>query len=338
MVQGHGDDLYSCGQPIVANFSTNVWYEADLQPLTEFLRERLECIAHYPEPDAFSLRKVIAGHHRLQTDRVLAGNGATELFYLVAHAFAGSHTLLIMPSFSEYEDACRLYKHRLEFCTRVQLNSYRGNADLMFLCNPNNPDGQIWRLEEIRDLLIAFPERILVVDESFIHFAPETASVTEWVDRYPNLVVIRSLTKCYAIPGLRLGYLLGNPELVRFVSEFQQPWSVNALAIEAGKFLLEYRQHILPDALALLQRQRSFSERMATLPDFYPVFSHTSFFLTKTEYDSAELKSYLLEKYGILIRDASNFRSLDCHYFRVNTLEEQKNEMLLKALREFTEK
>lgn len=335
MIHGHGDDLYRSQTEVKANFSTNVWYEADTQPLCRFLEGRLGEIFHYPEPDAGSFRRVAADYHGVVPGQILAGNGATELFYLVAHAFAGGSTLLPIPSFTEYQDACSLYDHQMIFLPQTDVNNLPDHANLMFICNPNNPDGRIWSEEEICTILQDNPDRVLVIDESFIWFAPEAHTAIPLLERFPNLLIIRSMTKCYAIPGLRLGYMLGDQQLIEYISCFGQPWSVNALAIEAGKFLLQHGEEGLPDAENLLARQQCFSNRIAAIPGFRPLPSHTSFFLIETDYDSTRLKPYLLEKYGVLIRDASNFRGLDHHYFRVNTLTDEKNELLLKGLAEF---
>ena len=333
MIHGHGDDLYRSEAEVRANFSTNVWYEADTGPLCRFLETRLEKIYHYPEPDAGSFRKIAAEYHGVTPENILAGNGATELFYLVAHAFAGQNTLLPIPSFKEYEDACSLYRHRIAFLSHADLDKLTSDGNLMFICNPNNPDGRIWSEGEIRSILTANPNRVLVVDESFIWFAPEAGTAIPLLREYKNLLVIRSMTKCYAIPGLRLGYLLGDEQLVERIARFAFPWSVNALAIEAGKFLLQCGDSMLPDATCLLKRQRQFSAKIAELSGFRPVESHTSFFLVHAEADVPCLKQRLLEKHGLLIRDASNFRGLDNHYFRINTLTDFKNNLLLEALK-----
>lgn len=337
MIHGHGDDLYKSKVQVKANFSTNVWYEANTRPLTEFLTNRLDRIFHYPEPDAGSFRQVAAKYHGIRPCNILAGNGATELFYLVAHAFAGSCTLLPVPSFTEYQDACELYDHRLKFISNPDPNHLSDTANLMFICNPNNPDGRVWSEEEIRALLENYPDMVLVVDESFIWFAPEAKTAIGLLKEFPNLIVIRSMTKCYAIPGLRLGYMLGDEKLIEYFGCFSQPWSVNALAIEAGKFLLENGEEGLPDASALLHRQQAFAAEIALIPGFRPIPSHTSFFLTETDYDSRDLKSWLLETEGLLIRDASNFRGLDHHYFRINTLTDEKNTLLIQALSRYSE-
>lgn len=305
--------------------------------MCDFLGAHLEGIFHYPEPDAGSFCRVAAEYHGVESAGVLAGNGATELFYLVAHAFAGRRTLIPVPSFTEYEDACRLYGHRLEFTEETEVRRFPEGFDLMFICNPNNPDGRIWTPDDICFILEHYPETVLVVDESFVWFAPEAQTAVGLLDKYSNLLVIRSMTKCYAIPGLRLGYMLGAKKLVERISRFAQPWSVNALAIEAGKFLLRQGEAGLPDAAGLLRRQRAFSVRIAGIPGFRPRPSHTSFFLTETDYDAAGLKTWLLEHHGILIRDASNFRGLNNHYFRVNTLTDEKNNALLGALKSYAD-
>lgn len=337
MIHGHGDDLYKSLVEVKANFSTNVWYEADTEPLCRYLENKLGQIFHYPEPDAGSFRKVAAAYHQVLPENILAGNGATELFYLVAHAFAGSHTLIPIPSFTEYQDACGLYDHQMFFMQKGDQEAMKKHYNLMFICNPNNPDGQIWSEEEICVLLEAYPDMVLIIDESFIYFAPEAKSAIPLLKKYSNLLIIRSMTKCYAIPGLRLGYMLGDVRLIEYIACFAQPWSVNALAIEAGKFLLEYGDKGLPDASLLLIRQQDFSYRIAEIPGFRPLESHTSFFLTKTDYNSVLLKKYLLETHGLLIRDASNFRGLDNHYFRVNTLTKEKNDLLVSALKQYVE-
>ncbi len=333
MIHGHGDDVYRAGQEVKANFSTNVWYGSDVSFFKKLLIERADVISHYPEPDAGSFRRAVAAYHGLRPEEVIAGNGATELFYLVAHAFAGSFTVLPVPSFTEYEDACALYDHSLRFIRKEEIGQLPDEARLMFICNPNNPDGTIWEEEEIVGLLESYPDLTVVVDESFIHFAPEARSVCKYLSAYPNLLIIRSMTKSYAIPGLRLGYMLGDASLIDFIACYKQPWTVNALAIETGKYLLEQGESLLPDARALLCRQQSFSTQIAAVPGFYPLPSRTSFFLVRTDYDAARLKQDLLERYGILIRNASNFRGLNRHYFRINTLTEEKNRTLIEALK-----
>lgn len=335
MIQGHGDDIYNSPAKVIANFSTNVWYGANVCVLRKLIEEKAETVLHYPEPDAASFREVVATYHGLVPENVIAGNGATELFYLIAHAFAGEHTVIPVPSFAEYEDACTLYGHHITFLSHTGIGDIPKDSRLMFICNPNNPDGKIWTADEICKLLTGNPAMLLIVDESFIHFAPEARTACSLLEEYPNLLVIRSMTKSYAIPGLRLGYMLGRPELIKKIAGFKQPWTVNSLAIEVGKCLLQQGGNLLPDAKILLERQQCFSKDLGSIDGYYPQASGTSFFLVRINYQVACLKRYLLDRHGILIRDASNFRGLGPYYFRVNTLTEDKNKLLTDVLKSY---
>lgn len=331
MINGHGDDIHTSNTNIKANFSTNVWYDADMDIIRSILLNQMDKIFHYPEPAAESFVLEVARFHHLTPQNVIAGNGATELFYLIAHAFEGSKTILPTPSFAEYEDACTLYHHQQVFIPIRDFESQTG--DLMFICNPNNPNGYIWSMEKIEDILQKHPEMTLVVDESFIDFAPTAQSCESLLASYPNLLIVHSMTKSYAIPGLRLGYMLGSEALIEKIKHFTHPWSVNALAIEIGKFLIQHGKYFLPDTGKLLKRKTNFFQAISELTGFTPLESGTSFFLVHTLHDSRILKQQLLKRSGILIRDASNFRSLNEHYFRVNTLSEEKNRMLIDALK-----
>ena len=332
MLNGHGDDLFQTGTNIKANFSTNVWYDADADIIRSVLKTQIDTIFHYPEPAAESFVNEVANSHNLTPQNVIAGNGATELFYLIAHALEGEKTILPVPSFSEYEDACTLYNHQLSFIPLENFQLIAG--DLMFICNPNNPNGYIWTQEQIEYILQQFPNMTLVVDESFINFAPTAETSEPLLSRYPNLLIIHSMTKNFAIPGLRLGYMLGNEALIERVRAFKSPWSVNSLAIEVGKFLLKNGKYLLPDTSRLMKRKQQFVNQLDNLPGFIPLNSGTSFFLVHTKFDTRQLKQHLIERHGILIRDASNFRRLDEHYFRINTLSEEKNQMLVNALKD----
>ena len=331
MLYGHGDDIYKSNTEIKANFSTNVWYDADSDIIRSVLITQMDKIFHYPEPAAESFVREVAHFHGIEPQNVIAGNGATELFYLIAHAFEGQRTILPTPSFSEYEDACTLYRHQQIF---VPIKDFQMvPAELMFICNPNNPNGHVWKKEEIENILQQNPQMTLVVDESFIDFAPTACPCEPLLAQYPNLLVVHSMTKSYAIPGLRLGYLLGNAPLIERIKRFTLPWNVNALAIEIGKFLLQNGKYLLPNTDRLFKRKENFIRAFDELPGYSPVPSETSFFLIHTIHNSRILKQELLKQFGILIRDASNFRGLDEHYFRVNTLSEEKNQMLIRALR-----
>jgi len=334
MLKGHGDDIHGEVE-IKANFSTNIYYKSDNSWLKNFLDSNWKCLNSYPEPDAHSLKECLAKHHHLASENFIIGNGATEIFYLVAHAFIDEKTLIPVPSFAEYKDACNSYRHNIAHCGINELKEQKDNYNLVIICNPNNPNGHIYKLEEIETYLNKHKETTLLIDEAFIDFITEDISAVDLIHKYNNLLVCKSMTKNYAIPGLRLGYLIGNKKLIEKIEQNKQPWSVNSLAIEAGKYAIKNSTKLLPKTIELREEKNHFQKQINKIEGFQCIESHTPFFLVKTKANSNKLKTYLLENHYILIRDASNFESLDNHYFRVNTLDSERNNLLLKALQEY---
>lgn len=331
MLQGHGDDGYRYHYEIKADFSTNVWHGGEPANLKSHLFKNWECINRYPEVIAEKLSEKIAAHHQLEPGNILVNNGSTESIYLIAQLCQNSRTTIAVPSFAEYEDACLLYRHTLTFLRWDELHSgLKLDAELFFICNPNNPTGAIFR--DLECLLQNNPECIIVVDEAFIDFTQSIESVIQLIKEYKNLIVLHSLTKTYAIPGLRLGYIAAHASLISKLLGFKFPWSVNAMALEAGHFIYDNFESIQLPLQKLLNDKEDFVRALANSP-IHITESYTHFFLAELAQGSAaELKSFLLAEYGLLIRDASNFRGLKQTHFRIATLTPDKNQLLVKAL------
>lgn len=334
MLHGHGDDIHNCKE-VQANFSTNIYYKSNNSILHLYIKENLDCINSYPEPDARSLKTALADFHELETNNFIIGNGATEIFYLVAQYHKNKKTLIIVPSFAEYEDACTLHNHNIEFSSIEDLYEHDNTYDLIIICNPNNPNGYIYSKEKITTILDRFSKANLLIDEAFIDFIEEDISSINLIDKYPQLIISRSMTKNYAIPGLRLGYLIGNTNLISKIEKYKQPWSVNSIAIEIGKFALKNHNTLLPSANLLNKERLIFTKEINKIEGFQCIPTSTPFFLVKTKYNSTKLKKHLRDKHLILIRDASNFRNLDNRFFRLNCLDIKRNNLLIKALKEY---
>lgn len=152
MIYGHGDEIYAPTTGGLINFSSTVWTGGDIQHLKEHLIENLNAIHHYPEPDAGTLRRMLAKRTEVEYDSILVTNGPTAAFYQIAQAFRGSRSLIFTPSFSEYEDACRISEHEISFFpTDEDLGEKDfSNIDFCWLCNPNNPDGKFFQRAEIQ--------------------------------------------------------------------------------------------------------------------------------------------------------------------------------------------
>lgn len=332
MKELHGDDYQGA---ITANFSSNIWYGMDHSPLCHHLSSKLPTISRYPEQEALSLKKILAQHLCVDLSSIAVGNGSTELIYLLATVYRESKTLVVIPTFSEYRAACLSQNHSLIYCTIERLNDTleMKNPSLVWICRPNNPDGSICTIQSLEKLILRYPETLFIVDQSYADFTETESIPPHWIDTFANLVLLHSLTKRYAIPGLRLGYCISSTTIIQKINQIQMPWSVNTLAIEAGKYLLENGAELpLKDWLG--ERDRLMQE-IDQLSSLQTVKSNTPFFLIKMKVGkAANLKRFLIDK-ALLVRDATSFEGLTGEYIRINTLSKHQNNLLLTALTEW---
>ncbi|NOU58239.1 pyridoxal phosphate-dependent aminotransferase [Marinifilum caeruleilacunae] len=338
MLQGHGDDGYKYKQHIKANFSTNVWYGGYSEALKNHLIENWNAIDSYPEASAESFVHVLAKDLDVDPAMLMAVNGATEAFYLIAQCYNKKSSTIVIPTFSEYEDACNINKHELNFINWKELSSSSTfNSDLIWICNPNNPTGDVLQQKDLDILLKNHPNSIFVLDEAYIDFTDSISSSIDLIKKHQNLIIVKSLTKNFAIPGLRLGYLIANRALVQKIEFYKAPWTVNSLAIEAGKYLVQHKSEVLPPVKHYKSSTEKFIKNLSQIAGIKIHPTKTSYFLIELEKgDSTELKNYLISEFGILIRDAKNFRGLNSSYIRVATLSEEKNQLLIDALQKWS--
>jgi threonine-phosphate decarboxylase len=338
MLHGHGDDGYRHAYQLVVDFSTNVWYGGEPVGLKDYVFSQWPSINRYPEVLAESLAARVAAHHGVPPTQVLMSSGTTESIYLVAQAWAGRRTTILTPAFAEYEDACRLHSHTLRFLPWEELRpDTLVNSDLVFICNPNNPTGSVLTAATVASLLVANPGTVFVLDEAFIEFTTSVETLIPLLARFDNLLLMRSLTKAYAIPGLRLGYVVASAALIARLTAGKAPWTVSALAAAAGNFIFEHFAAVQPPVSQLLADRVTFTDQLAQAADLLIEPTHTHYFVAKLPRGTAaDLKQWLLARHGLLIRDASNFRNLTPAHFRVSTQRPADNLLLINALREWT--
>ena len=344
MIIGHGDDAWKYATAIRADFSSNVRH-GELDPgLMRHLQEQIAAVTHYPEPAAQTLQQAAAEAFAIPAERVLVTNGATEAIYLIAQAYRHQPVTIYVPAFAEYEDACRIQGMAIRFGNWAELRTGEMPAQgLVFLCNPNNPTGEAVVLEGLG----RYPDTLFVVDESYIEFTRATDSLLKRA--YPNVLVLRSLTKSCRIPGLRMGLVVGDEQVVGRLRAVKMPWSVNRLAIEAGLYIFRHWAGFAVPAEALLAQTASWREELKTAlrscgephaalrsnekrdMGWRVWETDTHYFLIDTP---APLKMRLLNDYGLLVRDASNFRGLGPNVLRVACQSPEQNRLLTEALRE----
>ncbi|MBE6247702.1 MAG: aminotransferase class I/II-fold pyridoxal phosphate-dependent enzyme [Prevotella sp.] len=316
MIKGHGDDAYQYAH-IETDFSSNICANGNHQLLMAHLATYPELISHYPEPEAWSLERVIAEQLDITPEQVIVTNGATEAIYLIAQAFRLQPDIP-QPTFSEYEDACQMYPPE--------------DADhrVLWLCNPNNPTGDVYDQSVIDRMMVSYD--LVVVDQSYEYYTDQFVMNPRWAAHTPRLIQIHSLTKTYGVPGLRLGYITAHASLTDHIRRFMRPWNVSALSVEAAKFLLAHDElRCQPD----FNESQRLRDRLEQLDGIITHETATNFMLCRLERSTAaELKDYLAQEHGLLIRDASNFRGLTPQHFRIAAQSPQANDALVSAIKQ----
>lgn len=337
MIEGHGDDGWKYAVPLHADFSSNVYYGELDAGLREHLREAIDTVTHYPEAGAVSLQHAAAKAYGVDRGSVLVTNGAVEAIYLIAQRFRGKRATIIGPTFSEYEDACAIHGLDVQRMSWEQVVASPPEG-LVFICNPNNPTGKTFPVEELLKEMEKSPMRAIhtafVLDESYIEFTQAFQTLVH--RRYFNVFVLRSLTKSCRIPGLRLGFVIGPETLISSLLRYRMPWSVNRLAIEAGLYIFQHPEKFIVPTASLLAATAQWQRELKEATGWRVGDTGTHYFLMETPatFTAAQLKLHLVSKYGLLIRDAANFKGLGPHHFRVACQSPEQNKLLTEALQE----
>ena len=319
MIEGHGDDAYKY-RDIKSDFSSNICAHGSHQDLLNHLAAHPELIDHYPEPEAWTLERMLAERHDIDPKQVIVTSGATEAIYLIAQTFH-LRPVIPEPTFSEYADACSIINGQWSMV----------NGQCCWICNPNNPTGEVYDQLYINKMMAE--HELVVIDQSYANYTDSPVMSPRWGCRTPYSIQIRSMTKDYGVPGLRLGYITAHESLTEQIRRHMRPWSVSALAVEAGKYLLQHDELICRPDLQEAQRLR---EKLSQIEGIEVATTQTNFMLCRLEHHTAaELKEYLANEHHILIRDASNFKGLTPHHFRIAAQTPEENNALVEAIKQF---
>ena len=318
MIHGHGDDAYKY-KNIRVDFSSNICAHNSHEDLMAHLATLPTLLDHYPEPEAWSLEKMIAERHDIAPSNVIVTSGATEAIYLIAQTFRYC-PVIPQPTFSEYADASRMFA------------SHEARGTMLWLCNPNNPTGVAYDQLYLDRMMTE--HELVVLDQSYENYTEAYVTPPQEGCLTPRCIQIHSMTKMYGVPGLRLGYITAHEHLTEQLRHYLRPWSVSSMAIEAGKYLLQHDELLCRPDLAEAQRLR---DRLLQIPDVDILPTQTNFILCRLSHGTAaELKDYLATQHGILIRDASNFRGLTPQHFRIAAQLPADNDALVAAISTFT--
>lgn len=353
---GHGGDVYAAARELGMPADSIIDFSASINPLgtpvsvLSELRQHLKDLGHYPDPSSMRLIEQIAKSTGLDSRMIICGNGSTELIYLVARALRPKRVLIPAPAFAEYERACisasgfdesplnmtkiKYLNIEAKYNFRLSVGDFietMRDCDMAFICNPNNPTGQLVRKSDMTEILDAASKTgcRLVVDEAFIDFTPGESIINK-VEENPCLIIIRSLTKFFALSGLRIGYAVINPKLFSVISKYKEPWTVNSLAQVAGIAALRDTDYH-SKTLTVLKNEKLYLENGFRLIgiDYWP--SQANFYLLR-HINAYNIVVRLREK-GILVRDCSNFNGLDRTYIRIAVRTHRENMRLLAELK-----
>ena len=347
----HGGNIYDAapGGGEWLDFSANINPLGLSQKVRQAIENGIEKIVHYPDPSARALKQAIAEHYDVPRENIVLGNGGAELFYVFFHAVRPKRVLLPVPSFSEYERAALSAGAEVVYLPLREENDFRMDereilsqlqaGDCLILGNPNNPTGQLVKADMLERMISeAHHKNVRVlVDESFVDFRSDAGDYTvrSLVGTYDNLIVVQSLTKFFAIPGLRLGFAVTTPSLAEKLEAAKDPWNTNLLAQAAGVAALgdgEYQKQ----TLQWLETEREFLFRSLAafegIKAYQPMVTFI-FLRLSSSWGSAPAFCERMKAEGILLRDCSNYPGLDDTFVRVAVRKREDNERLLEAFR-----
>ena len=346
----HGGDIYSeeIRKQIEREDREFLDFSANINPLGMpagvrlAVMEALDKAEHYPDPECRKLKAALSEYHEVPTEALICGNGGADLIYRLAFAARPKHALVTAPTFLEYEEALkqagtevRVYEMQPDYQVREDiLEEMSEDLDMMFLCNPNNPTGILVEQELLLQILEWAEENdiLLVLDECFLDFTgQEERSLIQKTTEYKHLFILKSFTKMYAMPGIRLGYgVCGDRLLLQKMEAAGQCWGVSVLASETGIAALgewEYKEK----AITLVREERAWLKKEMENLGFTVWDGQADYLFFQTD-GIRNLYDRLLPE-GIMIRRCSNYRGLDETCYRVAVKDHEANERLIAALK-----
>ncbi|MCC5628676.1 threonine-phosphate decarboxylase CobD [Nostoc sphaeroides] len=344
--------LAGCPPDAILDFSASISPLGPPNSAIAAILSQIGNLKHYPDPNYSELRLALSHFHQLPPEWIMPGNGSAELLTLIGRELAQlAATILITPAFGDYYRTLKSYNAKVLECPLSLVTGHWslvlseaevlviGDLSLtkdkgLLLNNPHNPTGKLFSRESVLPYLEQFA--LVVVDEAFMDFVPpnEEQSLIPVVQEYKNLVVLRSLTKFYSLPGLRLGYAIAHPDCLAKWQLWRDPWPVNTLAAAAAIAALQDTEFQQQTWAWLPPARNQLFQGLAEIPGLQPQVSAANFLLVESQQSTSQLQQQLLQHHQILIRDCLSFKELGDRFFRVAVRSDSDNQRLLTALKE----
>ncbi len=347
-MERHGGNLLSAAQQSGCQVGELLDFSANINPLgfPEWLRplisSQIEMIYHYPEPGAATLVQAIAKANELPAEKIIAANGASELLNLLPAVLDCRRAVIPVPSYVDYQQSAELagldvvplpLSEDTEFAIDfVQLDAVLEAGDLVIIGQPNNPTGQITAPESLLELISRHTDVWFVLDESFIDFCQQSyLSLRHNMPK--NLIIVQSMTKSWAIPGLRLGYAIANADIIEELKPLLSPWTVNSLAQAVGIRAMEDSDFLVQTRTEVARLRQQLMQCLSAIAGLKVFPGEANFLLIKLEKAglTGESLSRQMLKQGIMIRRCCNFEGLDDSFIRIAVRTEEENEQLCQA-------
>ena len=336
----HGGDVYE--NDIILDYSANTNPFGTPEGVLEAIRQALPRVHQYPDPYCRELVKALSEAEGVPDSYLLCGNGAAELIYAYCEALKPTLAMELAPTFSEYalglqRVGCRVERYALREAADFALDAGLLEAleaqrpQVLFLCSPNNPTGQLIPQALLREILQRCADigTRVFLDECFMDLADEDRSVKAWLGEFPNLLILKAFTKSYGMAGMRLGYCMSaDSGLLGGMAKATQPWNVSTLAQTAGVAALRETE-FLKKTRALIPVEREWLRSELTKCGMKVCPSSVNYLLFR---GPVALLSALREQ-GIAIRNCDNYEGLGAGWYRIAVRRREENEQLIAAVR-----
>ena len=354
----HGGNVHKASRLLHTSLDQILDFSANINPLgmsskgLDAVKDALQDVIHYPDPDMTHLYSITSELWNIPKECIVFGNGAAELIYAICRLPQIEGVYVPAPGFSEYSHGAKscglpIVEYPLEFDEHIFSFSYdlntmlqdlqQSNHQLVFIGNPNNPCGTLWKQESCELFEVCKKNgHYLVFDESFVDFLGDAYSMRNYVKDYDNVIVVHSLTKFYAVPGLRIGAMMANPMIINFIKSHIPSWTVNHLAQIYSEKALQDTDYIQETRAVLKQEKEWLYKKIVQMDVLQCIEPSVNYILCHLD-DQYSLEDMIQNLYhqSILLRDCSHYTGLGPNWFRIAVKTSEQNQQLIQALQAY---